>query len=182
MAENRNVQRPAGEPLISLPAALCAGGVIGGVVLAVAQFLKLYDTHIQSRHASIATGTVGSAHAYALLPVAVLAALLAYGVWRVLSRPALLGIGVLGAAALGISLLDDLPYAQEQGVKTIAGHYVLAANTPAIGLYVETLGAMVLIVTCVSGFILLGSPTRRSGGRGEQGHGADLSGAISPDG
>jgi hypothetical protein len=30
-----------------------------------------------------------------------------------------------------------------------------------VGLYVETLAAAILIITCVSGFILMGPPARR---------------------
>jgi|SRR5579884_286303 len=180
MADRGAVRRAPREPRTTLESVLFAGGLIGAIVLVVSQFLRLYGTHVQARHAPIATGTVGSVHAYALVPVAVLAAVLAYGVWQVVSRPALLGVGVLGAVALGIALLDDLPAAQQQGVKIIAGHYVLAANSPAIGLYVETLGAMILIVTCVSGFILLGAPSRRRPSRPRPGgQSADLSAAIS---
>ncbi len=153
-----------------LARSLFAGGVAGAVLLAVSQFLKLYGTHIQARHVVVDTATVGANHGYALLPVALLAALLAYGVWRVLSRPALLAIGLLGLASLLITLLHDLPGAHAQGLKTFQGHYVLAVNRPELGLYVETAGALVLLLTCVLGFMLLGAPqaaepARQSGRR-----------------
>lgn len=137
---------------------LLGGGLAGAVVLAVSQFLNLYGTHIRSRHLLVATATAGSQHAYALLPVAAAAALLAYGVWRVESRPALLGIGLLGLAALLIALLRDLPYAHREGLWSLGGHYVLAVNRPEIGLYAETAGALILLLTFVCGFVLLGTP------------------------
>ncbi len=146
----------------ALPGVLLFGGLLGAGLLAVSQFLTLYGTHIQARHRAIDTATVGSQHAYALLPVAALAALLAYGTWRVLSRSALLGLGALGLLSLLIAVLHDLPYAHKQGLKNLAGHYVLAGNRPEFGLYVETLAAFILIVTCVSGLVLLGPPALRT--------------------
>lgn len=142
---------------------LLAGGMLGALVLAVSQFLNLYGTHIRTRHLVVATATSGSEHAYALLLVAVVAAVLTYGVWRVASRPALLGIGVLGLAALLVALLHDLPVAHRQGLWSMGGHYVLAINRPEVGLYLETAGALLLLLTFVGGFVLvLGSPTPRT--------------------
>lgn len=158
MAEDGRRTPAVGEGRGVLPAVLLAGGLAGAVVLAGSQFLNLFGTHIQARHVVVGTARVGAEHGYALLPVAVLAALLAYGVWRVLSRPALLGLGVLGLAALLITLLHDLPYAHKQGLKSFHGHYVLAINRPEIGLYLETAGALILLLTFVCGFVLLGPP------------------------
>lgn len=158
MAENRDRRGPVtGEsrPLLGL---LMAAGVAGALVLAASQFLNLYGTHIRARHLLVATATTGSQHGYALLPVAVVAAVLAYGVWRVASRPALLGLGLLGLAALLIALIHDLPYAHRQGLWRLGGHYVLAINRPEIGLYAETAGALLLLLTFVCGFVALGSP------------------------
>jgi hypothetical protein len=143
-----------------------SGGLAGAVVLAVSQFLNLYGTHIRSRHLVVATATTGAQHAYALIPVAIVAAVLAYGVWRVSSRPALLGIGLLGLAALLIALLRDLPYAHRQGLWNLGGHYVLAINRPEVGLYMETAGALLLLLTFVGGFVLLGPPETQAGRAG----------------
>ena len=158
MAESRRF--PGAWPATGnrLPTLLMAGSLAGALLLAVSQFLNLFGTHIQARHMAVATDTVGSEHGYAMLPVALVVTLLAYGVWRVVSRPALLGIGVLGLAALLITLFHDLPYAHKQGLKMFHGHYVLAVNRPEIGLYVETAGALVLLLTFVCGFVLLGAP------------------------
>lgn len=158
MAEDGGPGQAARQGAGALPALLLAGGLVGAVLLAGSQFLNLFGTHIQARHVVVGTAKVGAEHGYALLPVAIVAALLAYGVWRVLSRPALLGLGVLGLAALLITLLHDLPYAHRQGLKSFHGHYVLAINRPEIGLYLETAGALVLLLTFVCGFVLLGPP------------------------
>jgi hypothetical protein len=151
---------PARTSRNGLPALLLAGTLLGALVLAASQFMTLANTRIQASRGAVETVTAGSEHAYALLPVAVLAALLAYGIWKLGSRPALLAVGILGLISLLISLLRDLPYAHRTGVRMFAGHYVSAANSAGAGLYVETLGAMLLLVTCVSGFILLGPPRR----------------------
>lgn len=151
-------------------ARLLLGGILAGaILLAVSQFLPLYGTHVQARHGAIDSATVGSAHSYALLVVAAAAAFLGYGVWRVLSRPALLAVGALGVLSLVISLAHDLPYAHKQGLKSLGGHFVLAVNRPEVGLYLETVGALVLLLTCVCGFILLGPPGVRAGGELEDG-------------
>jgi hypothetical protein len=163
MAENRDRGGAAPPESRALLAVLLSAGLAGAVVLAVSQFLNLYGTHIRSRHLLVATATAGSEHAYALLPVAIVAALLAYGVWRVGSRPALLGLGLLGLAALLITLLRDLPSAHRQGLWSLGGHYVLAINRPEIGLYAETAGALLLLLTFVCGFVLLGSPQAQAG-------------------
>jgi hypothetical protein len=165
MAEDAARAQPARQGSSALPTVLLAGGLAGALILAASQFLNLFGTHIQARHVVVGTAKVGAEHGYALLPVAVVAALLAYGVWRVLSRPALLGLGVLGLAALLITLLHDLPYAHRQGLKSFHGHYVLAINRPEIGLYLETAGALVLLLTFVCGFVLLGPPEFERGRR-----------------
>jgi hypothetical protein len=158
MAEERDPQRAALEASRPLLGLLLGGGLVGALVLAVSQFLNLYGTHIRTHHRLVATATAGSEHAYALLPVAIAAAVLAYGVWKVGSRPALLGLGLLGLAALLIALLHDLPYAHRQGLWNLGGHYVLAVNRPEVGLYAETAGALILLLTFVCGFVMLASP------------------------
>jgi hypothetical protein len=141
-----------------LGALLLTGGLAGALILAVSQFMTLADTRVAGNAVPVDSITVGSEHAYALLPIALVAAVLAYGVWSAGSRPALLAIGVLGLLSLVIALARDLPYAQQRGVRLSAGHYVTAANSPSGGLYFETGGAMILLVTSVSGFILIGPP------------------------
>ena len=128
--------------------------------------------------------STGSNHAYAMVPIALLAALLAFAVWRAGSRPALLAIGLLGVLALLISLLGDLPDAHASGlIGSSTTHFAVASSRPSAGFYMETLGAVLLVITCVSGFIMLGAPTRQgavSGGSGVSGvlgSGASGSGA-----
>jgi uncharacterized membrane protein len=136
---------------------------LGALLLVVAEFTTLFTVHVETRSAPIKTVATGSHHSYALLLIGVVVAVLAIAVWRDTSRPALLAIGMLGVVALLIALLGDLPDAHASGLAgSSTTHYVDASSTPSAGLYLETLGAVVLVITCGVGFIAIGSPSRRS--------------------
>jgi hypothetical protein len=147
-----------------LPTALTTAGVIGAVLLLAAEFMPLLHTYVDSTQQAVATTTVGSADGYAFVPVAILAGLFAVGVRTARGRLALLGVGVLGVVALVIALTHDLPAVSQQGLRMETGKLVTVADSAAFGFYVETFAAVVLVATCVCGFILLGSPqsARRS--------------------
>lgn len=141
--------------------AILAGGLLGALLLLVAEFTPLFAVSTSAAGSPVKSVGTGSHHAYAMVPIALLAGVLAYGVWRVGSRPALLSIGLLAVIALLISLLGDLPDAHTSGLITSSGgHYVSASSSPGAGLYLETLGGVVLLITCVCGFLLLGPPPR----------------------
>lgn len=146
----------------SLRAAILAGSFLGALLLLVAEFTTLFTVNIVTSSTPVKTVATGSHHSYALVVIAIVVALLAVAVWRDSSRPALLAIGLLGVVALLIALLGDLPDAHATGlVGSSTTHYVDASSTPSAGLYLETLGAAVLILTCGLGFISLGSPGAR---------------------
>ncbi len=76
----------------------------------------------------------GSHHAYAPASDRSLVALLRYAVWRDVSRPALLALGVLGVIVLLIALLGDLSDAHATGViGSSATHFASANSTPGPG-------------------------------------------------
>ena len=150
-----------------LPMALLAGGLLGALLLLIAEFTTLYDVRTATSASPIDSVSTGSHHSYALVPVAILAAALAFGVYRDRSRPALLALGLLGVLTLVIALAGDLPDAQASGlIGSSTTHYASASASPGPGLYLETLGAVVLVITCGLGF-LLGAPgsSARAGGR-----------------
>ena len=159
-------------------AVLC-GGLFGALLLLVAEFTTLYNVKTSTGGVLVKSVSTGSNHSYAMVPIALLAALLAFAVWRQGSRPALLAIGLLGLLALLISLLGDLPDAHATGlIGSAATHYAVATSRPSAGFYMETLGGVVLIITCVSGFIMLGAPGAGSrGGSGASGAGSRGEGA-----
>jgi hypothetical protein len=137
---------------------LALGALLGAVMLIVAEATALYTERLSGVGAGVSHST-GAHNSYALIPLAVAVVLLAFGVWRGGSRPALLAIGIIGIAALLIALIGDLPDAHASGlVHGPGGRYVLASTTPSAGFYLESGGAVLLIVVSVGGFILAGPP------------------------
>jgi hypothetical protein len=139
-------------PGISL--GLLAGGLSSALLLLVAEFTPLYNETSARSRLPLHTLHTGSHHAYALIPVAVLAAVLTVAAARTASRSALLAIGALGVLTALIALLGDLPDAHATGY--VSG-FVKVKNVPAIGLYLETLGAALLVITGGAGLLLTGS-------------------------
>ena len=108
----------------------------------------------------------GAHHGYALVPIAALALLLAVTGMRDERRSALVALGALGLVALLIALVGDLSDAQATGlVGSSASHYALASSRPAIGLYLETLGAVLLLLASGLGVLLIGAREEESGRR-----------------
>lgn len=138
---------------------ILAGVLLGALLLVVAEFTTLFHVHVATSSTPIKTVTGGSNHSYAMIPIALLAAALGVAAARTGSRTALAGIGVLGIVALLIALVGDLPNAQATGLAGSARTgYQNASSTPSAGLYMETLGAIVLIGTCGLGLITLRAP------------------------
>lgn len=150
-------------PPRAIAATILLGALAAAAVLVVAEFTDLYTVHVANHSASILSVRTGSHNSYGLIPIAVLAALFGLAVAGVESRPALLAIGLLGIVTLLIALVGDLPDARKSGlVGSPVSHFVQASATPAVGLYLETLGAVLMLVTCGVGFIMIGPPRRRS--------------------
>jgi hypothetical protein len=136
--------------------ALALGALLGAVLVIVAQFTALYHLHSATSSAAIKTVGTGGNHAWAPIPLALAAIALAYAVYRTGSRTALAGLIALGVATLLIALIGDLPDAHSSGlVGSSASGYVQATANPSAGLYMETLGAIVLIVTGGLGLLML---------------------------
>jgi hypothetical protein len=146
-----------------------AGAALGAALLAAAEFTPLYRVRTIPNAALLESVRAGSNHAYALIPVALLALFLGLAFRRAAGLLPLLGVGAAGALALAVALAIDLPDARRHSQAARVGsgpaaHFVLATASPSVGLYIETLGAIVLIATCGSGLLLVGVPPRpRSG-------------------
>ena len=135
------------------------GALAGALLLIISEFTSLYQVHTAASPLPVKIVGTGSNDTYALIPLGLLAAVLGYAVFRSGSRPALLALGIVGLVALLIALLGDLPDAQATGlVGTPTTQFLNASSTPSAGLYLETLGAVVLIGTSVLGFLMLGTP------------------------
>ncbi len=140
--------------------AVLAGAALASAMLLVAEFLPLFEVRTNARHSVVATVQAGSHHAYALIPIALLVAALA-AAWRhAPSRLIALAMAILGVVALVIALARDLPDAQANGLERSGGTYVSAAASPRAGLYLETAGAVLLLITGAGGVILFPSTAR----------------------
>ena len=145
----------------TVQAVLFGCGLLAAALLIASEFAQLYSVHTSTRRAALQTVSGGSHNAYAFIPIALLAAFLTWGAVRQRSGPALLALGLLGVIALVIALAGDLPDAQASGIVSASGHYVTASSSPSAALYFETLGGVLLLITCVAGFLLGGPPARR---------------------
>ena len=142
---------------------LALAALLGALLIVVSQFTALYHLHSTTSSEAIKTVGTGANHAWAPIPLAIVAVALAYAVYRHGSRAALLGLAALGIATLLIALLGDLADAHSSGlIGSGAGGYIQATSTPSAGLYMETLGAVVLMVTGGVGFLLLGPHEQRA--------------------
>jgi hypothetical protein len=158
-------KRGSSGPPHAVPGALwlvLAGGLIGAALLLAAEFTTLFTIHSSAYGAPVRTEGTGAHQSYALVPVALLAAVLTIVAVRSGSRAALLGIGAMGLVALGIALLGDLPDAQATGfVGSSAANLATASSSPSTGLYLETLGAIVLLITAGAALLLAPAPRGR---------------------
>ncbi len=132
--------------------------MLAALLLFLAEFTTLFTIHQVGQSAALRSVATGSHHDYALLPIAVLVAVLAVAVSRGGGRPALLALGALAVIALVIALAVDLPDAHRTGLVGAGGGFAVGHATPAIGFYLETLGAVLLLG--VSGVGLLAGSQR----------------------
>jgi Tryptophan-associated transmembrane protein (Trp_oprn_chp) len=134
----------------------------GALLVLVAQFIPLYHVHIPTSSAPVKTVGTGANHGWAPIPIALACFALAAAVYRHGNRTALLGLTVLGVATLLIALLGDLPDAHSTGlIGSTASQYVQGVSSASAGLYLETLGAVLLLVSGGVGFLMLGSASGR---------------------
>jgi hypothetical protein len=154
------VSQGSGEGSQRLATGLFAVAMLGALLLLVAEFTTLFTVHVSGVAKPLRTVSGGSHHSYAMALIAACATILAFAVWRAASRPALLGLGLVGIAALLIALLGDLSDATASGLILTSSHYVEAKSTPSAGFFIEMLGALLLVIVCASGFLLTAPPGR----------------------
>jgi hypothetical protein len=153
---------PRKGPSRTVAVGVLTGGLAGALLLLAAEFTPLLQVHSSPHLTPIATVNTGSHDSYALIPIGLLTAALALVIWRTRNRLAVLATGVLGLVALLIALIGDLPDARATGlVGNSSTNFAIATARPGLGFYLETLGAVVLIITAVAGLLLLAAPERR---------------------
>jgi hypothetical protein len=141
-------------PSVSALVLVLAG--LGVVLLIVAEFTPLLEVKtIQGNSLPDGVVNTGPHHSWALVPLALLAAVLAYGGARGGSRPALIALGVVGIIVALIAVLGDLPDTSKQDlVGSPARGLYEGRAAPRIGMYLETLGAALLVVAAGTGLVL----------------------------
>ena len=146
--------------------AVAAVGLVGAALLLVAEFTALYVLHVASYGAQPSSVSAGSHNAYALVPIAVLAAALALAGAPRGSVAALWALVALGVIAVLIAMVGDLPDTRARG---ITHGLAFASTTAGTGLYLETLGAVLLVAAGGAGLLsrLSGNRSPRLGGRRE---------------
>jgi hypothetical protein len=118
--------------------------MLGALLLLAAEFTTLYTVNVAGQSVvAIKTESAGAHNAYAMVPIALLAALLAVVAHRGQSRAALVALAALGVLSLLIAVIGDLPDTHAHG---LTRQYVLASATAGPGLYLETLGAVLLLL------------------------------------
>jgi hypothetical protein len=149
---------------------ISVGALVAAAVLIAAEFTTLYSVHVIGRVRPAGSVATGSHHGYALIPVALLVVILSLAVRRGAGRPTLLALGALAVIALVIALLVDLPAAHRTGLVAAGGHFDVGTARPAVGFYLETLGAILLLIVAGVGMLAGageagGQPRRERGPR-----------------
>lgn len=136
--------------------------LIGCAVLVVAEFSDLYSIRTRGVGDQLTARNAGPQHGYALLIIAIAAALLAFGALRGGSRPAAGGVVALSLVALLIGLAVDLPDLDETGK---FGQAYDAVARGEVGFRLEITGAVLLLLAGVL-MLVVGTgaePTRARG-------------------
>jgi hypothetical protein len=121
-----------------------AGLVLAALLLLVAELLTLREIVAVTVVPPGGRTSGGAHHGYALAVIAVASLPMSYGAVTGRSRPAALAVTALGAVALAIVLVIDLPALNEAGL--IGRTYDLAKAHPGPGFWVELAGALGLLV------------------------------------
>lgn len=121
----------------------------GCVLLVVAEFSTLYEIRVITVIKESSTG--GAHHAYALLVIALGAAFMAYGGIVRGARPAQVGLLVMALAALFVVFAIDYPDVDEEGF--IGEAFERAEASPQTGFYLESLGAVLLLLSAAAALV-----------------------------
>ena len=155
------VRRAGISGLDPLGLALAAAAFIGAVLLVVSDFTTLFKVHTDAG-VTVSNGLVKGHdnHSFSMLIIGLASLPLAYGATRYGSRAAMTGLAGLGLIAVIIAVGFDLSDAT--GTNTLARTFEAASGSPAVGFYLETLGAALLIVSGGGGLVLT-APDRGPG-------------------
>jgi hypothetical protein len=117
--------------------------LISALCLIVAEFLTLREIKAVTAVPAGGITKAGAHHGYALALIGVAALPMAVGAVRGGSRPAAVAVTALGAVALLIVLVVDLPSLDDTGI--IGRTYDLAKAHPGAGFWLELIGGVGLL-------------------------------------
>jgi len=123
---------------------------LAGIALIVAEFLTLREIVAVTVVPEGGRTTGGAHHGYAIGLIGLASLPMSYGAVVGGSRPASAALVVLGALALAIAAIFDLPSLNETGL--IGRTYDLAEANPGPGFWIEIAAALVLLA---GGLLLL---------------------------
>ncbi|MFL5819646.1 MAG: hypothetical protein ACJ76S_03055 [Solirubrobacteraceae bacterium] len=155
------------DPTYLAAAGLAVAAAAGSLLLVVSDFTTLFEARTVT--AKIGSVTGGTNHLYAMVIIGLVAAPMGWGAIRAGSQPAMISLAVLGLLAAGIALAFDLPDATGTSTLNRSFAYANAQAFPRVGFYLETLGAVLLIIAGGGALLLTGSrgrgPERDPGAR-----------------
>jgi hypothetical protein len=138
--------------------AVLIAGLAGAGLLIAADLSTLVQIKVIT--VTKATFSGHERHLWAMVILGAFAVPLAYGAARRRSRPAMVALVLVGAAALLITLVHDLPDTRSEGV--YGEQYEDAVARPGPGFWMEAGGALLLILSGAGGLMLLSPPPARS--------------------
>ena len=164
MSADTSASRPTGDysKWSSASWAVLAAGLTGAFLLIAADLSTLLQIKVVTVVEKKLSGH--AQHDWGVAFLGLVAIPMALGAARRRARPALVGLVLIGVAAMVIALAHDLPDTRSTGV--YGERYDQAAAEAGTGFYLETLGGVLLIVTGVGGLVLMPPPSpRRARGR-----------------
>ena len=130
----------------------------GALLLVLAEFLTVREIRAVTVVPPGGTETGGGLHGYGLGLIGLAMLPMAYGAVMRGARPAAVALLVLSIAACVIVVFVDRPVLDDTGL--IGRTYDLAEARPAVGFYLESLGAVLALVGSVATYALLPRSTR----------------------
>lgn len=141
--------------------AVLALGMAAAITMLIADFSPVYSVSLSASSCEAAVPTpelqadcdpsAGDRHSHAMLLLAVTAAVMAFGAGPGRSLPASIALLAIGAAALAIALISDLPIVDDPGV--LQGSYEDASAGPSSGFYLELLGGALAVGAGILGLV-----------------------------
>jgi len=145
------------EAVPSPPAALLLTAAAGALMLAVSEFLPLYEVVVGSLEEQQRTKPGWQNHGFGMLLLALASIPMIRGARRG-ARPAMFALMVIGAIAVLIVVTVDYPAVRQQAELREAAQYEDARAKADTGFFVESLGAVLLLA---SGGLMVLAPKRK---------------------